>query len=106
MRIDVLLFEHRDYLCSFWKIAIFEIINMKTVDTIRTRLIDKILAIHNADFLKALDILVSSSSQAGKVRLSKEQKEMLEMSENDISADRLISHDKLDFEDNEWLKEK
>ena len=90
---------------SFWKIAIFEIINLKTVDTIRTRLIDKILAIHNADFLVALDNLVSSSSQADKVSLTKEQKKMLEMSENDISADRLISQDKLDFEDNEWLKE-
>ena len=106
MSIEVLLFEHRDYLCSFYKIAIFEIINMKTVDTIRTRLIDKILAIHNTDFLVALDNLVSSSSQADKVSLTKEQKKMLEMSENDISADRLISQDKLDFEDNEWLKEK
>ncbi len=79
---------------------------MKTVDTIRTRFIDKILTIYNTDFLKALDNLVSSSSQAGKVSLTKEQKEMLEMSENDISSGRLISHDKLDFEDNEWLKER
>jgi hypothetical protein len=79
---------------------------MKKADTIRTRLIDKILAIQNTDFLNALDNLVSTSSQAGTVNLTKEQKEMLEMSEKDISAGRLISYDKLDIEDKEWLKER
>ena len=79
---------------------------MKPVDTIRTRLIDKILAIQNADFLKALDSLVSSSSQADKVILTAEQTELLEMSQTDISEGRLISQDKLDDEDKEWLKKK
>ena len=79
---------------------------MKTVDTIRTRLIDKILAIQNADFLKALDSLVSSSSQTDNVVLTGEQTEMLEMSEADILEGRLISQDKLDIDDKEWLKKK
>ena len=77
---------------------------MKTADNIRNRLIDKILAIQNTDFLKALDNLVSTSAQADTVQLTKEQKEMLKMSESNISAGKLISQDKLDFEDKEWLR--
>ena len=77
---------------------------MKPVDTIRTRLIDKILAIQNADFLQALDNLVSSSSQADNVTLTAEQTEMLQMSETDICEGRLISQEKLDNDDKEWLK--
>ena len=79
---------------------------MKPVDTIRTRLIDKILAIQNTDFLKALDKLVSSTSQADTVTVSAEQIEMLEMSETDILKGRLITQDELDKEDKKWLKSK
>jgi hypothetical protein len=77
---------------------------MKTADNIRNRLIDKILAIQNTDFLKALDNLVSTSAQADTVRITKEQREMLKMSERDIAAGKLISHDRLDIEDKEWLR--
>ena len=79
---------------------------MKPVDTIRTRLVDKILAIQNTDFLKALDKLVSSTSQADTVTVSAEQIEMLEMSETDILKGRLITQDELDKEDKKWLKSK
>lgn len=79
---------------------------MKPVDTIRTNLIDKILAIQNADFLKALDNLVSSSSQVNEVKLTEEQKVMLQMSKEDISAGRVISQEKLDRQDTEWLRKK
>jgi hypothetical protein len=79
---------------------------MKTADTIRTKLIDKILSIQNIDFLKALDKLVTTSAQADTVRITKEQREMLEMSENDISAGRVVSDDKLDFEDRAGLRRK
>ena len=55
---------------------------MATVDKIRNGLIDKILSIKNKDFLEALDKLVSSSSSESEiVKLTKEQKTMLEMSE-------------------------
>lgn len=77
---------------------------MKPVDTIRTSLIDKILAIQNADFLNALDNLVSSSSQANEVKLTEEQKLMIQMSDEDISAGRVISQDILDRQDTEWLR--
>jgi len=79
---------------------------MKTSDAIRNKLIDKILSIQNTDFLKALDNLVSTSAQADRVSISKEQSEMLELSEKDLSAGRLISHDKLDSKDREWLTRK
>ena len=79
---------------------------MKPVDSIRTKLIDKILAIQNADFLKALDNLVSSTSQADKVALSSEQMEMLLMSEKDIAEENFISHSDFEKTAKEWLKEK
>ena len=79
---------------------------MKQVDSIRTKLIDKILAIQNADFLKALDSLVSSTSQADKVSLSNEQLEMLEMSNRDIEDKKFISHSEFERTSKEWLKEK
>lgn len=79
---------------------------MKPVDSIRNKLIDKILAIQNADFLKALDKLVSSSAQADKVILSSEQSEMLRMSQKDIKAGDVISHSDLNKEVEEWLRDK
>ncbi len=79
---------------------------MKPVDSIRNKLIDKILAIQNADFLRALDKLVSSSAQADKVILSSEQKEMLRMSQEDIKAGDVISHADLNKEVEEWLRDK
>ena len=79
---------------------------MKPVDSIRTKLIDKILAIQNADFLKALDNLVSSTSQADKVALSSEQMEMLLRSEKDIAEENFISHSAFEKTAKEWLKEK
>jgi len=80
---------------------------MATVDKIRNELIDKILAIQNKDFLEALDTLVSSTvSQDQPVNLSKEQKLMLEMSEEDIKNGRLVSQEEMVKRNLEWLNEK
>lgn len=80
---------------------------MATVDKIRNELIDKILAIQNKDFLEALDKLVSSTvSQDQPVSLSKEQKLMLEMSEEDIKNGRLVSQEEMVKRNLEWLNEK
>ncbi|HED37998.1 MAG TPA: hypothetical protein ENI76_07120 [Ignavibacteria bacterium] len=77
---------------------------MTTVDKIRTGLIDKILSIRNKDFLEALDNLISSSKSESKiVELTNEQKAMLEMSENDIKAGKLISQDAMNKRNLEWL---
>ncbi len=77
---------------------------MATIDEIRTGLIDKILSIKNEDFLEALDKLISSSkSESEIVELTKEQKIMLEMSENDIKSGKLISQDAMNKRNQEWL---
>lgn len=80
---------------------------MAQVDAIRNTIIDKLLAISDKDYLMALMHLVDNSNlQNEKIKLTKEQKLMLEMSENDIQNDRLISQNDLDKSDLEWLKEK
>lgn len=77
---------------------------MATVDKIRNGLIDKILTIRNKEFLEALDKLISSSSSETEiVKLSNEQKQMLQMSEEDITNGRLISQDEMDKRNLEWL---
>ncbi len=77
---------------------------MGTVDKVRNGLIDKILSIKNRDFLEALDKLISSSSsESDIVELNKEQKEIFEMSEQDIKNGKLISQEAMDKRNLEWL---
>ena len=77
---------------------------MATVEKIRSGLIDKILTIKNKDFLVALDKLISSSkAETDVVELTVEQKEMLQMSEEDIENGRLVSQEAMDNQNLEWL---
>ena len=77
---------------------------MATVDNIRNSLIDKILSIKNKDFLQALDNLITSSATSNDlVKLTNEQKTMLEMSEEDIKNGKLISQDAMNKRNLEWL---
>lgn len=77
---------------------------MATIDKIRNGLIDKILTIRNKEFLEALDKIISSStSETEIVQLSDEQKQMLQMSEDDIANGRLISQSEMDKRNLEWL---
>jgi hypothetical protein len=79
---------------------------MATMDSIRNGLIDKILAIKNKEFLKALDQLISSSdSESDVVELNREQKIMLEMSEGDIKNGKFISQEAMNKRNLEWLNE-
>lgn len=80
---------------------------MAQVDVIRNGIIDKLLAISDKDYLMALRRLVDSSAvQEEKIKFTKEQKLMIEMSEADIQNDRIISQNDLDKNDLEWLKGK
>ena len=80
---------------------------MAQVDVIRNGIIDKLLTISDKDYLMALLRLVDNSAvQEDKIKLSKEQKLMLEMSEADIQNGRIISQNDLDNNDLEWLKGK
>ncbi len=79
---------------------------MKSADSIRNSIIDRLLTITNTDYLKALYKLVENSSiENDKVKLSDEQKVMLQMSENDIKNGRLISNSQLEKDDLKWLKD-
>ena len=77
---------------------------MATVDKIRNGLIDKIISIRDKDFLEALDKFIASrASESDIVKLTEEQKKMLQMSEEDIKNGRLISQEKMDKRNLEWL---
>lgn len=80
---------------------------MAQVDGIRNGIIDKLLAISDKEYLKALLRLVDNSAvQDERIKLSKEQKLMLEMSEADILGGQTISQNDLDRNDLEWLNGK
>ena len=80
---------------------------MAQVDIIRNGLIDKLLTISDKDYLVALSRLVENSSISDeRIKLTKEQKLMLDMSENDILEGRIVSQEELDKSDLEWLKGK
>jgi hypothetical protein len=78
---------------------------MAAADNIRNSIIDRLLTISNTDYLKALYKLVENSSVDNeKIKLSEEQRIMLEMSEKDIRNGLLVPNDQLNREDIEWLK--
>ena len=78
---------------------------MQTVDSLRNSIIDKLLTISNKEYLSALHKLVEKSAVDNDVvRLSEEQKLMLQMSDDDIKNGKLISQKDLDKQDMEWLK--
>ncbi|MBK6564686.1 MAG: hypothetical protein IPG18_05700 [Saprospiraceae bacterium] len=80
---------------------------MPQIDIIRNRIIDKLLAISDEKYLLALARLVEkTSSEEATIKLTKEQKMMLEMSEEDIKHGRVVPQSVLDKADLEWLKEK
>lgn len=80
---------------------------MTQVDLIRNGIIDKLLSISVKDYLIALRKLIDNAAvKEGKIKLTKEQKLMLQMSESDIKKGRLTSQEDLDKADLEWLKGK
>ena len=77
---------------------------MTAVDKIRNGLIDKIISIRNEDYLIALDKIISSSSSTSDIiELTSEQTIMLQMSKKDIKNGRLISQEKMNKRNLEWL---
>lgn len=78
---------------------------MTAEDNIRNSIIDKLLTISNKDYLVALYQLISTSKVNDDViRLSEAQILMLNMSDDDIKNNRVVSQDDLDKMDMEWLK--
>ena len=78
---------------------------MTIADNIRNNIIDKLLTISNKEYLSALYQLVSTSTvNDDVVKLSEAQILMLNMSDEDINNNRVVSYDQLDKTDLEWLK--
>lgn len=79
---------------------------MPTVQKLQSGLIDKIQSIKDKDLLEALDKLISSSASGPEfIKLTNEQRVMLEMSEEDIKSGNLISQEAMDKRNLEWLNE-
>lgn len=78
---------------------------MTSTTDIRNRVIDQLLAIKDAEYLRALsDMIKSSHVQEEVVPLTEEQKIMLVMSEEDIKAGRIIDQHTLNERELQWLK--
>ena len=79
---------------------------MNQTDSIRNSIIDKLITISNRDYLKAIYKIVDNSSLiAEKIHLSAEQKIMLQLSEDDLLNNRVVSEIDMNKNDMKWLKE-
>lgn len=77
---------------------------MSTIEMIKTRLIDRIIAAKNEKLLVAIEnIFLSTQQEEEMSSFSSEQIEMLMLSESDIEYGRLISEDELDKLDSKWM---
>ncbi|MBM3437419.1 MAG: hypothetical protein FJY07_14530 [Bacteroidetes bacterium] len=76
---------------------------MTTLENIKNRLIDKILVTKNEKFLEAVEKLFITTQGEEILKLSTDQIEMLQMSEEDIRYGRIISESEIDNPDEEWL---
>jgi len=78
---------------------------MTSADNIRNNIIDKLLTISNKEYLNALYNLVNSNKlDAEIIQLSATQIKLLNLSDEDIKNNRVVSQDELDKQDLEWLK--
>ncbi len=78
---------------------------MTATDHIRNSIIDKLLTITNKDYLASLYQLVDKSGEEEEIiHLSDAQLLMLNMSDEDIKNNRVISHGEADKRDLQWLK--
>lgn len=80
---------------------------MATTTEIRNRLIDRLMAINNSEYLTALEKIIESSNvQQSRVMLTEEQKIMLAMSDDDIKNGRVLDQESLNEEELKWLTKK
>jgi hypothetical protein len=77
---------------------------MASIDQVRSALIHKLHNIQNKDFLLALDGLVSTKQFEQEVKeLTKEQKLLLEMSEQDFEQGNIVTHEAIHEKVTQWL---
>jgi hypothetical protein len=77
---------------------------MATITEMKNELIDNILAIDDKNLLVDFSNFVAfSKKEIEPTKLSKYQKLMLEMSEEDVRLGRVYTEDEIDKMDEEWL---
>ena len=76
---------------------------MTTLDSLKNRLIDRIMITKNEKLLAAIESIFTSTQEEDILNLTSEQVEMLQMSERDIENGDLISESDLDKSDAEWM---
>lgn len=76
---------------------------MKTLEILRTRLIDRIMVAKNEELLAAIEAILNSTETSTELQLDSHQIEMLLLSEKDIVNGNLISESELRKADSEWM---
>ncbi|MCW1953753.1 MAG: hypothetical protein KIH80_006255 [Flavobacteriia bacterium] len=76
---------------------------MKTLEILRTRLIDRIMVAKNEELLAAIEAILNSTETSTELQLDSHQIEMLLLSEKDIENGNLISESELIKADSEWM---
>ncbi|MDP5232096.1 MAG: hypothetical protein NWQ38_17005 [Cellulophaga sp.] len=76
---------------------------MKTLESLRNRLVDRIMVAKNEDLLAAIEAILNSAETDTELQLDSYQIEMLLLSEKDIENGNLISESELKKTDSEWM---
>jgi hypothetical protein len=76
---------------------------MTTLESIKNRLVDRILAVQDEKFLEAVEKIFVTKQKEEIVKLYPEQREMLMMSDADIAEGNVVSESELDKLDSQWL---
>jgi hypothetical protein len=76
---------------------------MTTLESIKNRLVDRILAVQDEKFLEAVEKIFVTTQKEEIVKLYPEQREMLMMSDADIAEGNVVSESELDKLDSQWL---
>ena len=76
---------------------------MKTIDKLKSRLIDRIMISENEQLLNAIDEIFSSTQAEDEYRLDSHQIEMLLLSEDDIKYGNVVSEAELKKADAKWM---
>ena len=76
---------------------------MTTLDSIKNRLVDRILAVQDEKFLEAVERIFVTTQKEEIVKLYPEQREMLMMSDADIVDGNVVTDAELDKQDSQWM---
>jgi hypothetical protein len=76
---------------------------MTPIESLRSKLIDKILVTENEELLEAIETIIATSSEPEIYNLDTYQIELLKQSESEIKSGDIISEKELFDRDREWM---